>query len=110
MIFLQTIFHFAVHIHGFYIFIISFFQSSSQLFHITYFFIRALYPSSERESKFLRRLFTSSIKSEIRRFHVVVVQLMAKKFEKSATHMYKVVVLRTKHIAFFYVLFAVAGS
>ena len=40
------------------------------------------YPSTEREIKFRRRLFTSSIKSEIRHFHVVVVQKRAKKCTK----------------------------
>ena len=61
----------------------AFLQSSSQLFHITYFFIcigtllRALYPSSERESKFLRRLFRSSIKREIRHFHLLLTKPVA---------------------------------
>ena len=40
------------------------------------------YPSSEREIKFRRCLFTHSIKREIRHFHVVVVQKRAKKCTK----------------------------
>ena len=40
------------------------------------------YPSSEREIKFRRCLFTSCIKHEIRHFHVVVVQ----KRERSVMH------------------------
>ena len=40
------------------------------------------YPSTEREIKFRRCLFTSSTKSEIRHFHVVVVQKRAKKCTK----------------------------
>ena len=32
------------------------------------------YPGSEREIKFRRRLFTSSVKCRIRQFHVEVVQ------------------------------------
>ena len=32
------------------------------------------YPSSEREIKFRRRLFTSPVKCKIRQFHVEVVQ------------------------------------
>ena len=35
---------------------------------------KGLYPSSEREIKFRRSLFTFSIKREIRHFHVVVVR------------------------------------
>ena len=40
------------------------------------------YPSTEREIKFRRCLFTSVIKREIRHFHVVVVQKRAKKCTK----------------------------
>ena len=83
----------------------AFLQSSSQLFHITYFFIcigtllRALYPSSERESKFLRRLFTSSIKREI----ISTLQSCSddKEMYKKVWHTCKVVVLLTKPVAFF---------
>ena len=83
----------------------AFLQSSSQLFHITYFFIcigtllRALYPSSERESKFLRRLFTSSIKREI----ISTLQSCSddKEMYKKVGHTCEVVVLLTKPIAFF---------
>ena len=44
------------------------------------------YPSTEREIKFRRCSFTSSIKREIRYFHVVVVQKRAKKCTKSVVH------------------------
>ena len=37
------------------------------------------YPSAERDTKFRRCLFTYSIKREIRRVHVIVVQKLAKK-------------------------------
>ena len=67
----------------------AFFQSLSQLFLPTYFVkcrrtllelnFKGPYSSSEREIKFRRCLFTSSIKREIRHFHVVVVQKRAKK-------------------------------
>ena len=67
------------------------FQSLSQLFLPTYFVKcrRTLlelnsygpYPSTEREIKFRRCLFTSSIKRQIRQ-HVVVVQKRAKKCTK----------------------------
>ena len=40
------------------------------------------YPSSERELKFRRCLFTSSIKHEIRHFHVVVVQKRERNVQK----------------------------
>ena len=40
------------------------------------------YPSSEREIKFRRCLFTSSIKHEIRHFHVVVVQKRERNVQK----------------------------
>ena len=42
--------------------------------------------SLERERKFLRRLFTSSIKREIRHFHVVVVQQRRRNVQKSVMH------------------------
>ena len=68
------------------------FQSLSQLFLPTYFVkcrrtlleLSSLgpYPSSEREIKFRRCLFTSSIEREIRHFHVVVVQKRANKCTK----------------------------
>ena len=58
----------------------AFYQTSSQLFQITY-FVKYMdlnpdepYPSSERERKFPRFLFTSSVKRDIRHFQVVVVQ------------------------------------
>ena len=44
------------------------------------------YPSSEREIKFRRCLFTSSIEREIRHFHVVVGQKGAKKCTKRVMH------------------------
>ena len=44
------------------------------------------YSSSERERKFRRRLFRSSIKREIRNFHVVVVQWRKRNVQKSVTH------------------------
>ena len=44
------------------------------------------YSSSERERKFRRRLFTSSIKREIRNFHVVVVQWRQRNVQKSVMH------------------------
>ena len=42
--------------------------------------------SSEREIKFLCRLFTSSIKCEIRHFHVVVVLKRERNVQKSVMH------------------------
>ena len=44
------------------------------------------YSSSEREIKFRRCLFTSSIKRQIRHFHVVVVQKQERNVEKSVMH------------------------
>ena len=41
------------------------------------------YPSTKRKIKVSRCLFTSSIKREIRHFHVVVVQKRAKKCTKN---------------------------
>ena len=43
--------------------------------------------SSEREIKFRRWLFTSSIKREIRHFHVVVVQKRERNVQKSVMHL-----------------------
>ena len=40
------------------------------------------YSGSKRERKIRRRMSTSSIKRQIRRFHVVVVQLTSKKCTK----------------------------
>ena len=69
-----------------------FFQSLSKLFLSTYFVkcrrthlemnSQRPYPSTAAETKFCRCLFTSSIKREIRHFHVVVVQKRAKKCTK----------------------------
>ena len=44
------------------------------------------YPSSEREIKFRCCLFTSSIKRQIRHFHVVVVQKQERNVQKSVMH------------------------
>ena len=44
------------------------------------------YSSSEREIKFRRCLFTSSIKRQIRHFHVVVVQKQERNVQKSVMH------------------------
>ena len=44
------------------------------------------YSSSEREIKFRRCLFTSSIKRQIRHFHVVVVQKQKRNVQKSVMH------------------------
>ena len=70
----------------------AFFQSLSQLLLSTYFVkcrrillelnSEGRFPSSEREIKFRRCLFTYSIRREIRHFHVVVVQKRAKKCTK----------------------------
>ena len=40
----------------------------------------------EREIKFRRSLFTSSIKRELRHFHVVVVQKLERNIQKSVMH------------------------
>ena len=45
-----------------------------------------LYSSSERETKFCRRLFTSSIKREIRHFQVMVEQWLQRNGRKSMMH------------------------
>ena len=65
------------------------------------------YPSSEREIKFRRYLFTFSIKHEITHFHVVVVQKRQEKC-KNVWCRCKIVVLLIKVIVFFDVLVAVA--
>ena len=44
------------------------------------------YSSSERERKFRRRLFTSSIKPDFSNFHVVVVQWRQRNVQKSVMH------------------------
>ena len=54
--------------------------------------------SSERERKFPRHLFTSSIKCEIRHFHIVVVPQWQTNVKK-AWCMYTLVCLRNKPIA-----------
>ena len=68
------------------------------------------HPSTEREIKFCRCLFMSSIKREIMHFHVLVVQKRAKKCTKKrdarASRM-QVVVLPIRSIVFFDVLVAV---
>ena len=74
----------------------AFFQSLWRLFLPTYFVncrrtllklnFKGLYPSSEREIKFRRCLFTSSIKREIRHFYVVVVQKRERNVQKSVMH------------------------
>ena len=88
----------------------AFFQSISQLFLPTYFVkcrrtllelnSYAPYPSTVREIKSRRCLFTSSVKREIRHVHVVVVQKQAEKCRKKAWCTYKVVVLLIKPIVF----------
>ena len=57
---------------------------------------------------FRRRLFTSSLKSKIRQFHVVLVQ-KEKEMYKKVRCTCKVVVLPTKPIVVFDVLVAVAS-
>ena len=74
----------------------AFFQSPLRLFLPTYFDkcrrtlqklnSKGPYPSSEREIKFRRCLFTFSIKREIRHFHVVVVQKRQRNVQKSVMH------------------------
>ena len=68
---------------------------------------QAPYPSTVREIKFRRCLFTSLVKREIRYVHVVVVQKRAEKCTKKAWCTCKVVVLLIKAIGFFYVLVTV---
>ena len=73
-----------------------FFQYSSQLFHLIY-FVKCrqtllgfnpweLHPSLKRAEKFRRALFTSSVKREIRHFHLAVVQWRQRKVQKSVLH------------------------
>ena len=57
-------------------------------------------PSTKRKIKVSRCLFTSSIKCEIRHFHVVVVQKRAKTMYKKSWYTCKVVVLLIKPIIF----------
>ena len=68
-----------------------------RLFHLAFFvectrillelkFLRAQYPSKEGERKFRRCLSTSSIKHEIRHFHVVVVQKRQRNAQKNVMH------------------------
>ena len=57
-------------------------------------------PSPKRKIKVSRCLFTSSIKCEIRHFHVVVVQKRAKKCTKKSWYTCKVVVLLIKPVIF----------
>ena len=74
----------------------AFFQSLVRLFLPTYFVncrrtllklnFKRPNSSSEREIKFRRCLFTSSIKLEIRHFHVVVVQKRKRNVQKSVMH------------------------
>ena len=61
-------------------------------------------PSSEREIKFRRCFFTSSIKRKIRHFHVVVVQKQERNVQS------EVVVLLMKLIVFVFVLFFLTFS
>ena len=74
----------------------AFFQSLSQLLQLR-FLVKCkqtlfetnsleLYSSSEGETKFCRHLFTSSIKSEIRHFQVVVEQWLQRNGWKSMMH------------------------
>ena len=74
----------------------AFFQSLSRLFLPTYFVeckrtllnlnSKGPYPSSEREIKFRRYLFTFSIKRKIRHLHVVVVLKQQKNVQKFVMH------------------------
>ena len=75
---------------------ITFFQSSSRVFQMTYLVNcrRALpelnsyewYPSSEKERKFRHRSFTPSIKLQIIKCHVVIVQKRQGNVPKSMLH------------------------
>ena len=88
----------------------AFFQSLQRLFLPTYFVkcrrtllklnFKWPYSSSEREIKFRRCLFTSSLKREIRHFHVEVVQENRKEMYKKAWSTCKAVVLLIKPFAF----------
>ena len=75
----------------------AFFQSLYRLFLPTYFVncrrtllklnFKGPYSSSEREIKFRRCLFTSSMKREIRHFRVAVVQKRERNTQKSVMHL-----------------------
>ena len=75
----------------------AFFQSLPWLFLSTYFVkcrwtlpklnSRGPYPSSERRVKFHHCFFTSSIKCEIKHFHVLVMQKRLRNVQKSVLHM-----------------------
>ena len=74
----------------------AFFQSLYRLFLPTYFVncrrtlmklnFKGPNSSSEREKKFRRCLFTSSIKREMRHFHVVIVQKRERNVQNSVMH------------------------
>ena len=90
----------------------AFFQSLSRLFRFpaTYFVkqrqtllkvnYRGPYRSAEREIKFRRCVFTSSIKHEIRHFHVVIVCSDSKEMYKKVWCTCEVVVFLIKLVAF----------
>ena len=90
----------------------AFFQSLSRLFRFpaTYFVkqrqtllkvnYRGPYRSAEREIKFRRCVFTSSIKNEIRHFHVVIVCSDSKEMYKKVWCTCEVVVFLIKLVAF----------
>ena len=97
---------------------IYFFQSLWRLFLHTYYVkcrqtllnlnSKGPYPSSEREIKFLRCLFTFSIKREIWHFHVVVVQKRQRNHgTKKCTSRAKLLFCLLKQLFFFDVLVAV---
>ena len=60
------------------------------------------YPSSEREIKFRRCLFTSSIKREIGIFRVVVVQKRQRNVQKSVLHVRSVFLFFLSFFFFFF--------
>ena len=70
---------------------------------------KGLYPSSEREIRFRRCLFTSSIKCKIRHFHVVVVQKQERNVQKKCDARAKLLFCFLKPIVFVDVLVAVAS-
>ena len=97
---------------------VTFFQSLSWLFQLTYFvkckrtplelnFCQP-YPSSQRERKFCHCLFTSFIKREIRHFHVVVVQWRQRNVQKSVMHVQSCFFALSSY-SFFYFLVAAAS-
>ena len=63
------------------------------------------YPSSEREIKFRRCLFTSSIKHEIRHFYVVVVQKRERNVQKKCDARAKLL-FSYKTYCFFFLTFS----